>query len=266
MSVREIVRIARISVKLGINRIKITGGEPLIRDDICDIIQGISIIHQLKDLSMATNGTLLYKKAKELKECGLKRVNISLPTRDPITYKKLTNGNIDYVLDGINSAIKSGLNPVKLNMVILRNVNEQNISDMIEFATQTGAILQLIELDPINVNKQYYSDFHLFLDDQEEYLRKKAIKIEKRPFMHNRKIYRLKNVTIEVVHPIENSEFCMHCTRLRVTSSGNLKPCLMKNDNIINMIDPLRNGVSDKELERLFIKANKVRIPFYKEK
>lgn len=265
LSVNEIVRIAEISVKLGITRIKITGGEPLVRTDIFEIIQGISNIPRLKDLSMATNGTLLYNKAKELKESGLKRVNISLPTLDPIMYKKLTNGEINPVLDGINSAIESKLNPVKLNMVILKNINEQNIPEMIEYAAQTGTILQLIELDPINVNKQYYSDFHRILDDQEKKLGKKAIKVETRPYMHNRKIYRLENVTVEVVHPIENSEFCMHCTRLRVTSSGNLKPCLMKNDNIINIIKPLRNGASDKELESLFVKANEIRAPFYKE-
>jgi cyclic pyranopterin phosphate synthase len=83
--------------------------------------------------------------------------------------------------------------------------------------------------------------------------------------MHNRRIYRLQNVTVEVVHPIENREFCMHCTRLRVTSSGKLKPCLMKNDNIINIIEPLRNGFSDKELEKIFLKANQFRIPYNKE-
>ena len=82
--------------------------------------------------------------------------------------------------------------------------------------------------------------------------------------MHNRKIYRLQNVTVEVVHPIENSDFCMHCTRLRVTSDGKLKPCLMKNDNTINIIDPLRSGATDIELERLFLRANQIRIPYNK--
>lgn len=266
LKVDEIVKIARISIKLGIARIKITGGEPLVRSDICKIIQGIAAIPGLKDLSMATNGVLLKSKAKKLKKNGLKRVNISLPTLDPITYNNLTNGKIENVLQGIESAVSAGLNPVKLNMVVLKNINVKDIPQMINLAKRTGAILQLIELDPINVNKQYYSDFHRFLDDQEEILKKKAIKVDKRRYMHNRRIYRLKNVTVEVVHPIENSEFCMHCTRLRVTSSGKLKPCLMKNDNIINLIDPLRNGASEKELERLFLKANQIREPFNKTK
>ena len=86
--------------------------------------------------------------------------------------------------------------------------------------------------------------------------------MDTRRFMHNRKIYRLDNVTVEVVHPIENREFCLHCTRLRVTSDGKLKPCLMKNDNTINIIDSIRNGASDRELENLFLKANKIRVPY----
>ncbi|NHJ86695.1 GTP 3',8-cyclase MoaA [Candidatus Bathyarchaeota archaeon] len=260
----EIIRIAKIAVKLGISRIKVTGGEPLIRNDICKIIHGIAVIPGIKDLSMATNGILLELKAKLLKDRGLRRVNISLPTLDPKIYNKLTNGKIENALNGVKSAIAAGLNPVKINMVVLKNTNVKDIPSMIAFAKKTGSILQLIELDPINVNKQYYSTFHEYLDDQEEYLKKEAIKIEKRPYMHNRRIYHLQNVTVEVVHPIENREFCLHCTRLRVTSSGKLKPCLMKNNNTINIIDPLRNGASDKELESLFLSANENRVPFNK--
>ncbi len=264
MELDEIIRIAKISVRLGISRIKITGGEPLVRDDVCEIINRISKIHGLKDLSIATNGILLKNKAKELKESGLKRVNISLPTLNPQIYNELTTGKIENVMIGIKAAIAAGLNPVKLNMVVLNGINVKDIPNMVEYARKTGAILQLIELDPINVNKQYYSDYHKVLDDQEESLKKQAFKIDTRRFMHNRKIYRLQNVTVEVVHPIENSEFCMHCTRLRVTSDGKLKPCLMKNDNIINIIAPLRKGATDKELERLFLRANQIRIPYNK--
>jgi cyclic pyranopterin phosphate synthase len=264
MKLDEIIRIAKISVRLGISRIKITGGEPLVRSDVCEIIRGIASIPRLKDLSMATNGSLLKLKAKDLKDCGLKRVNISLPTLNSIVYNNLTNGKIENVLSGVKAAIAAGLNPVKLNMVVLRNTNVKDIPEMISFARKTGAILQLIELDPINVNEKYYSAYHRFLDDQEEILKKEAIKVETRPFMHNRRIYRLEKATVEVVHPIENREFCMHCTRLRVTSDGNLKPCLMKNDNTISVIEPLRMGATDKELESLFIRTNQIRVPYNK--
>ncbi len=95
-------------------------------------------------------------------------------------------------------------------------------------------------------------------------LREKAVTIEKRQFMHNRLIYHLPNVTVEVVHPIENSDFCMHCTRMRVTSDGKLKPCLMRNDNLTDILTPIRQGASDEQLKQLFIKANMLREPYNK--
>ena len=95
-------------------------------------------------------------------------------------------------------------------------------------------------------------------------MRAKAISIEKRPFMHNRLIYHLPNATVEVVKPIENSDFCMHCTRMRITSDGKLKPCLMRNDKLTDILSPIRKGASDEELKELFVKANLLREPFNK--
>jgi len=149
-------------------------------------------------------------------------------------------------------------------MVILKDVNVSDVPDMIEYAGQTGAVLQLIELDPINVSDTYFSTHHRSLDEQEQMLLKKAVTIEKRPFMHNRLIYHLPNVTVEVVHPIENTDFCMHCTRMRVTSDGKLKPCLMRNDNLTDILTPMREGASDQQLKQLFIQANSLREPYNK--
>jgi len=264
MSVEEIVRIARTAVSLGISRIKLTGGEPLMRKDICEVVKGIAAIPGLKDLSMTTNGLLLGSLAKELCAAGLRRVNISLPTLNAEKYHKLAGGRVKNALEGIRAAIDAGFCPVKLNMVVLKDVNVDDVSEMIDFARQTGTILQLIELDPVNVSSAYYSAHHRFLDEQEEMLKQKALSVETRRFMHNRRIYRLPDVTVEVVHPIENSEFCMHCTRLRVTSDGRLKPCLMRNDNLKDILTPIRNGASDEELKQLFMRANLLREPFNK--
>jgi len=264
MSVEEIVRIARTAVSLGISRIKLTGGEPLMRKDICEVVKGIAAIPGLKDLSMTTNGLLLGSLAKELCAAGLRRVNISLPTLNAEKYHKLAGGRVENALEGIRAAIDAGFCPVKLNMVVLKDVNVDDVSEMIDFARQTGTILQLIELDPVNVSSAYYSAHHRFLDEQEEMLKQKALSVETRRFMHNRRIYRLPDVTVEVVHPIENSEFCMHCTRLRVTSDGRLKPCLMRNDNLKDILTPIRNGASDEELKQLFMRANLLREPFNK--
>ena len=264
MTVDEIIRIIRIAVGLGISKVKLTGGEPLMRKDVIEIVGGIASIPGSKDLSMTTNGTLLAHLAEELHAMGLKRVNINLPTLNREVYGKLTGGNLEDVLEGVKAAVKAGLYPVKLNMLILKGVNDHDITEMIDFARETGTILQLIELEPINISDAYYSAHHKLLDEYESMLRQKAVKTETRKYMQNRHIYHLPEVSVEIVHPIENTEFCMHCTRLRVTSDGKLKTCLMRNDNLIDILTPMRNGASDKELTELFKIANKKRQPYYK--
>ena len=264
MTVKEIVRIARIAVGLGVSRIKLTGGEPLMRKDLCEIVKGIAAIPDVKDLSMTTNGALLAFEAQKLRACGLRRVNISLPTLNDETYHKLTDGRLVNTLEGVKAAVDAGFYPVKLNMVVLNGVNVEAVPEMMDFARQTGTILQLIELDPVNVDDTYFSAYHKLLDNHEEMLRQKAVKVETRRFMHNRRIYHLSDVTVEVVHPTENREFCAHCTRLRVTSDGKLKTCLMRNDNLIDILTPIRNGANDEELKSLFIRANQIREPYNK--
>ena len=264
MTVGEIGRIAKIAISLGITRIKLTGGEPLMRKDLCQIIERIASIPHLKDLSLTTNGTMLSFQAKQLCECGLKRVNISLPTLNAEIYNKLTEGRIQNVLEGVESAVEAGLYPVKLNMVVLNGVNVDAIPDMMDYARKTGTILQLIELDPVNVNDLYFSVYHKALDENERMLRQKALCVETRRYMHNRHVYHLPDLTVEVVHPTENSSFCQHCTRLRVTSDGKLKPCLMRNDNLVDLLTPMRHGASDEKLKELFIQVNDRREPYNK--
>jgi cyclic pyranopterin phosphate synthase len=262
MSIQEIVRIAKVAIGLGITRVKLTGGEPLMREDLSQIIAEISAVSGLRDLSLSTNGLLLEGTAKKLHQSGLKRVNVSLPSLNTEIYRKLTGGNLPDALVGIKTAIDVGFYPVKLNMVVLKDVNVGEIPRMIEYAGSNGVVLQLIELDPINVSGKYYDDNHRNLDDQEAVLSAKAVSIEQRPFMHNRRIYHLSNAIVEVVHPIENTDFCMHCTRLRVTSDGKLKPCLMRNDNLTDLLSPIRRGATDEELRELFVKANGLREPY----
>jgi cyclic pyranopterin phosphate synthase len=266
MSVEEIVRIAKIAVSLGISRVKLTGGEPLMRSDLPEIVEGIASLQGLRDLSLTTNGLLLGGgMAKKLRDCGLRRVNISLPSLNPETYRKLTGGNLEDALNGVNAAINAAFCPVKLNMVVLENVNVSDVPELIDYAGENNVVLQLIELDPVNVSYNYYKEHHRSLDEQERLLRAKAVSVEKRPFMHNRLIYHLPNSTVEVVKPIENTDFCGHCTRLRVTSDGKLKPCLMRNDNLVDILTLIRQGASDEELKHLFLKANLLREPYNKD-
>jgi len=265
MSVDEIVRIVKVAAGLGISRVKLTGGEPLYRKDIVDIVAGINGLRGLQDLAMTTNGCFLASLAKDLKANGLRRVNVNTPTLSSETYRDLTGGgDLRNVIDGIREAVRVGLFPVKLNMVLLQDVNTGEVERMIGFAERTGAILQLIELEPINVSDEYYKKHHFELDDIEEKLKKQAYEIKTREHMQNRRIYFLPKVKVEVVHPIENTEFCQHCTRLRVTSDGMLKPCLMRNNNLVDILTPLRNGADDKALTQLFTEAAKRREPYFR--
>jgi cyclic pyranopterin phosphate synthase len=149
-------------------------------------------------------------------------------------------------------------------MLVLKDVNNSSVLEMIDFARETGTILQLIELEPINISSAYYSANHKPLDEYENFLKQKAVKVETRRYMQNRCIYHLPDVTVEIVHPTENTEFCMHCTRLRVTSDGKLKPCLMRNDNLVEILTPMRKGADDQELIELFKLANQKRQPYNK--
>ncbi len=265
MTTDEVLHITRMAVSLGMTRIKLTGGEPLLRSDIVDIVRGLSVIPNLRDLAMTTNGTNLSVLAQPLKDAGLRRVNINLPSLNSKTYSMVNGGDLNDVLNGVGAAVKAGLYPVKLNTLVLNGINNADIPQMIEFARQNQVILQLMELEPVNVKDDFYKKYFFSLGSFEEELKKQALEVTARGDMQNRHIYTLLGVKVEVVHPIENTDFCAHCTRLRVTSDGKLKPCLMVNDNLIDVLTPIRNGATDEELKQLFITAVKRREPYFKQ-
>jgi len=264
MSANEIVHIVKIALNLGISRVKLTGGEPLLRKDILDIVEGTAELRGLRDLSMTTNGTFLEAMAKDLKMKGLNRVNVSLLSLNPKTYRNLMGGNLRDAIEGVRAAVEAELYPVKLNMLMLKNVNEREVERMIQFAERTMTILQLIELEPLNLSDAYYERYHLHLNEIEQKLKEQALEVRTREYMQNRRVYFLPKVKVEVIHPIENTEFCARCTRIRVTSDGKVKPCLMRNDNLVDILTPLRNGAKDEELTKLFLEAIKRREPYYK--
>ena len=263
MTVDEIIRIVKIALNLGISRVKITGGEPLLRKEIVDIVSRIQELEGLTDLSMTTNGTNLKAFAKDLKKSGLNRINVSLPTLNPTIYCNIMGGKLQDAIEGVKSAEEAGMNPVKLNMLLLRNVNDTEIDAMISFAKETKTVLQLIELEPINLSKEYYDLYHLDLNEVSQKLEKMAKKTEVRKYMQKRRVYSLPKVKVELIRPIENTEFCANCTRIRITSDGKLKPCLMRKDNLVDLLNMMRNGVNDKKLTEVFLEVIKNREPYY---
>ncbi len=262
MTPDEIAKITGLAAKLGIKKVKITGGEPLLRSDIAEIIKKIRQIEDIKEISMTTNGVLLNEKALEMKKAGLNRVNVSLDTINPVKYKNITGVDaLKKVQEGIEKAVNVGLNPVKINMVILKDINTDEIETMIEWAQNKHVILQLIELIPLG---RLYEQYHDDLKEVERKLRAISTRVVEREMQKRRKYYLKTGVEVEVVRPVHNSEFCANCTRIRLTSNGFLKPCLMRDDNLQDILTPLRRGESEKRLLEIFKNAIMVREPYYK--
>jgi cyclic pyranopterin phosphate synthase len=257
MAPELICGIIREAAKFGIRKVKFSGGEPLFRKDFEDIL---SCLPPLQEVSATTNGILLEKRAKTLKAAGLNRVNISLDTLIPEKYEAITGasaGSLEKVIKGIDSAVEAGLTPVKLNMVLLKGVNDNEIDSMMEFVRQYKGkvILQLIELMNIDPKLSKY-----MIDSKalEKSLAEKASEVRVR-HLHHRKKYIINGVEVEFVRPMDNSEFCAYCSRLRVTADGKFKPCLLVNDNLVD----IREARSPEEIEKLLRLAVSRRRPYY---
>ena len=254
MSVETISNIVHAASNMGVDKVKFSGGEPLMRKDFEDIL---SSLPKLRDVSVTTNGSFLKGRAQDLKDAGLDRVNISLDSLDPNVYRFITNSThnmLNGVLDGIHSAVDAGLTPVKLNMVLLKGVNDDEIYDMLDFTRTYGGqvILQLIELMDFNDVSQYQIDANSIEAD----LTLRADEIRVRT-MHRRKKYIIDGAEVELVRPVDNSEFCANCNRLRVTADGKLKPCLLVNDNLVDVAD-----TSMEDMPQMLKYAVSLRVPY----
>ncbi len=265
MSPDEIFKVAQVAREVGIKKIRLSGGEPLIRKDIVEIVEKISSLG-FKDVSITTNGTLMEQYAEKLVKAGLNRVNVSLDTLNPKTYHYITHKNyLENAKRGIESAAKAGLYPVKVNMVVMNDINHKEIWDMFHFCKDNGAVLQLIELLKTEScpETEFIDKYHYKMEDLEDVLAEISDKVKTRPFMQDRKKYFVEGGEIEIVKPMDNTKFCKNCTRLRITPNGQIKPCLLRNDNLVDIIGAIRSGANTKELKTIFIHAIKNREPFY---
>lgn len=269
MSPGEIERAVKTAAKWGVNKVKFTGGEPTLRSDIVDIVRRTRK-HISGNISMTTNGVMLPKLAGTLKEAGLDRVNISLHSIDRDGFEFITGTDfLDKVVDGIRAAKRAGLYPIKINFVVLRGVNVDQIPRMIELSAREDVILQLIEFETTREEEgsEEFLKYHIPLEGIEKEVAASSFSVDRNE-LHNRPKYSMNTpdgvAEVEFVKPMRNAEFCSHCTRIRLTSTGFLKPCLMRSDNYTNMISSIRNGKDDDHLDELFIKAVKKREPYWK--
>ncbi|MBI5229632.1 GTP 3',8-cyclase MoaA [Candidatus Micrarchaeota archaeon] len=264
MTPEEISRIIKVCAKFGVTRVKITGGEPLLREDICEIVE-LSHVDGVNDVSMTTNGTLLEEYAEDIKSAGLNRINVSLDTLKPEVFSHITRGGkLEEVLNGVETAIEAGLKPVKLNMVVMEGINEKEIHDVLKNYSRDGVVLQLIEL--VNTDSEFFKKYFFDLDTVERSFEKSSDRVTVRKLMHGRRKYSVNGSVVEIVKPMHNTEFCAKCTRIRITPDGKFKPCLMRGDNLVDFLTVMRSGASDSKLEELFKEAVLLREPYFKVK
>ncbi|MGQ0797921.1 MAG: GTP 3',8-cyclase MoaA [Methanobacteriota archaeon] len=252
MSVDEIERIVRVAREFDIRSVKYTGGEPLVRLDMEDIVD--RTVRQIPDVSMTTNGSMLTKRAESLRGAGLKRVNVSIDSLDPAAFRDIRKGDLHAVLQGVDAALRVGLKPVKLNMVVFRHTLS-NIPAMIDYIGHgDGLKLQLIQFMPELVGQQ---EWMVDIDAVKAWLEARADKVLVRE-MHHRRIYMFNGAEVEVVDPVYNEEFCLNCRRIRVTHKGELKGCLNRSDDLI----PTR-GLDLDGLRDAFRRVVANRVPYY---
>jgi GTP 3',8-cyclase len=252
MTPAEVERLVVVARELGIRSVKFTGGEPLVRTDLEEIIG--RTVRQIPDVSLTTNGSMLEHRAESLRDAGLKRVNVSVDTTEPEEFRSIRKGALPPVLRGIRAALRVGLKPVKLNMVVFRRT-VSNIPRMIDFVGSTdGLKLQLIQFMPELVDhRQWLVDMR----GVKQWLEEHSSHVYLRE-MHHRRVYIVHGAEVEVVDPVYNREFCSHCHRIRVTHRGELKGCLNRNDDLI----PTR-GLDDAALREAFRRVITLRVPFY---
>ena len=253
----EIEKIVKAMAKIGIKKVRITGGEPLVRPDVCEIIERIAKIPGIEDISMTTNGINLDTMAEKLKEAGLNRLNISLDTLKADKFSYITGGgDITRTLKGIDKALELGLTPVKLNTVLIKDINDDEIDDLIALAKDKPIEVRFIELMPIGFYGEKNKDKIMYSDEV----------IEARPYLKFLKktdkgapatYYGIDGYLGKVgfISPMSH-KFCGDCNRIRLTSDGKIRPCLGHNGEIVirGFLDMTAEEFDDKIKEIIYSK------------
>lgn len=252
LTFEEILRTARIFTSLGISKIRLTGGEPLVRKGMLNLVKSLADIKGIEELCLTTNGALLVSYAEELKKAGLKRINISLDTLKRDKFERITGiDSLNTVLEGIDAAKKAGLYPLKLNMVVMKGINENEIIDFADFALSKGLILRFIEF--MKVTPLWRKDYFIPIEEVRKVCGSKfRLGVFKNSGLGPAIYYRVEGSGILGFIKTDLNT-CQACTRLRLTSTGELKICLYEPSGLF-LKTLLRNKVCDEEI-RDIIKA-----------
>ncbi|MBB6633837.1 GTP 3',8-cyclase MoaA [Cohnella thailandensis] len=258
LSFDEIAEVVETAAGLGISKLRITGGEPLVRPNLDQLIGKLSAIDGIKEIALTTNGLLLASQAQKLKEAGLNRVNISLDTLDPSRFRFIARrGELRKVMEGVEAAAKAGLTPIKLNCVLLKGINEDEIAEFLKMSYEQPLHIRFIEYMPIGHDDAGWRNHYLPLNRVLEVAAAQGFIVDSADSEAPQgsgpsENWRIRGGagTFGLIHPISD-HFCKSCNRLRLTADGNIKPCLYWMDEL-----NVRPALGSKEaMDRLFLRA-----------
>jgi cyclic pyranopterin phosphate synthase len=265
LTLEETLRLIRIAAELGVSKVRVTGGEPLTRRDVVNFIRRIPQISGIKSIGLSTNGTLLAREitsgktmAATLRDAGVRSVNISLDTLDRETYSQITGRDFhEQVLKGIDAAISAGFHQIKLNTVLMRGRNEDQLIPLVEFAEARDLILRFIEMMPVSTTEVLDEDnFISILEAKRSIESVYGSLIPETEFRTNgpATYYQIpgRKQHIGFIGAMTNLHFCESCNKLRLTCDGKLRPCLGSYLEF-DIMKPLRAGASDEELRQFFL-------------
>jgi cyclic pyranopterin phosphate synthase len=259
LTAEEIVRVVRVAAGLGFRKFRLTGGEPLVRGDVPEIIRAITAIPGVESVGLSTNGTKLATLARILHDSGLRTANVSLDALDPEIYRRITGGNLTAALAGIRAALAAGFERVKLNCVLMRGVNEQELWPLALFAAEHGLPLRFIELMPLTrmdvlTEKNFLpiGDAMRLLGQHDELVPQPDCRLGHGPARY----YLLKKTgaLVGFIGAMTNLHFCELCNKVRLTADGKIRPCLGDHGEI-DLRAALRNNGDDESLREIFLEA-----------
>ncbi len=263
LTAAEIIRIVRASVELGFRKFRLTGGEPLMRIDLPEIVRDMTRISGVESVGLSTNGMKLASFARDLHKAGLHSINVSLDALSPEVYHRVTGGNIEKVLAGIRAAVEAGFERVKLNCVLMRGVNEHELWPLALFAAEHALPLRLIELMPLTTTDVLTEKNFLPCGEAMQLLAQKDELVAQpdRKLGHGPAQYYLLKQTgamIGFIGAMTNQHFCDHCNKMRLTADGRVRPCL-GNHIEVDLRTALRQGADDFALKDLLETALKLK-------
>ena len=254
----EILHTARTAVELGFRKFRVTGGEPLVRKDAAEFIARLIALPGVGQVNLSTNGTRLAQVAECLADAGLTGVNISLDAVDPAIYNRITGGKLSEVLAGIDAAKAAGIGKIKLNAVLMRGVNENQIWPLVEFAAARKVILRFIELMPVSLTEMLDDrNFFPIAEARQIIAARTSVVPDDRKYGNGpAQYFRLPEIgaTVGFIGAITNLHFCDTCNKMRLTADGKIRPCL-GNHGEIDLKPALRPVYDPEHMRELFVAA-----------